>query len=70
MTKRSRIPNRFAIRRDTILYQDTGFQGYAPKVQQLHQPKKNPCKSAGALTPGQKRHNRKLHVSGSAWNMP
>jgi Helix-turn-helix of DDE superfamily endonuclease/DDE superfamily endonuclease len=30
--------------RDTILYQDTGFQGYAPKVQQLHQPKKNRAK--------------------------
>ena len=27
--------------RDTILYQDTGFQGYAPKVQQTHQPKKS-----------------------------
>ena len=27
--------------RDTILYQDTGFQGYAPKVQQIHQPKKS-----------------------------
>jgi hypothetical protein len=26
---------------DTILYQDTGFQGYAPKVQQIHQPKKS-----------------------------
>ena len=25
----------------TILYQDTGFQGYAPKVQQSHQPKKS-----------------------------
>jgi hypothetical protein len=25
----------------TILYQDTGFQGYKPKVQQTHQPKKN-----------------------------
>jgi hypothetical protein len=25
----------------TILYQDTGFQGYAPKVQQTHQPKKS-----------------------------
>jgi len=27
--------------RGTILYQDTGFQGYAPKVQQTHQPKKS-----------------------------
>jgi hypothetical protein len=26
---------------DTILYQDTGFQGYAPKVRQTHQPKKS-----------------------------
>lgn len=25
----------------TILYQDTGFQGYEPKVQQTHQPKKS-----------------------------
>ena len=25
----------------TILYQDTGFQGYEPKVQQIHQPKKS-----------------------------
>ncbi|MGH7962719.1 MAG: transposase family protein [Candidatus Binatia bacterium] len=25
----------------TILYQDTGFQGYVPKVQQTHQPKKS-----------------------------
>jgi hypothetical protein len=29
----------------TILYQDTGFQGYAPKVQQLHQPKKSHAKA-------------------------
>jgi hypothetical protein len=42
----------------TSLYQDTGFQGYAPKVQQTHQPKKSRAK--GALTRGQKRHNRKL----------
>ena len=27
--------------RGTLLYQDTGFQGYAPKVQQTHQPKKS-----------------------------
>lgn len=27
--------------RGTILYQATGFQGYAPKVQQTHQPKKS-----------------------------
>ena len=26
---------------ETILDQDTGFQGYAPKVQQIHQPKKS-----------------------------
>lgn len=26
---------------DTIRYQDTGFQGYAPKVRQTHQPKKS-----------------------------
>ena len=25
----------------TILYKDTGFQGYEPKVQQSHQPKKS-----------------------------
>jgi hypothetical protein len=24
-----------------ILYKDTGFQGYEPKVQQSHQPKKS-----------------------------
>ena len=27
--------------RGTSLYQDTGFQGYAPRVQQIHQPKKS-----------------------------
>jgi hypothetical protein len=27
--------------RGTLLYQDTGFQGYAPRVQQIHQPKKS-----------------------------
>ena len=43
---------------DTILYKDTGFQGYEPKVRQTHQPKKSHAK--GALTRGQKRHNRKL----------
>jgi hypothetical protein len=26
---------------DTILYKDTGFQGYEPKVRQTHQPKKS-----------------------------
>ena len=25
----------------TILYKDTGFQGYEPNVQQSHQPKKS-----------------------------
>jgi Helix-turn-helix of DDE superfamily endonuclease/DDE superfamily endonuclease len=29
---------------DTILYKDTGFQGYEPQVQQTHQPKKSPAK--------------------------
>lgn len=29
----------------TILYKDTGFQGYAPKVQQSHQPKKSHAKA-------------------------
>ena len=29
----------------TILYQDTGFQGYEPKVQQTHQPKKSRAKA-------------------------
>jgi hypothetical protein len=29
----------------TILYKDTGFQGYEPKVQQSHQPKKNRAKA-------------------------
>jgi len=27
--------------RQTVLHKDTGFQGYEPKVQQIHQPKKN-----------------------------
>ncbi len=58
MTKRSWIANRFAIRPSTILYKDTGFQGYEPQVQQTHQPKKSRAK--GTLTRGQKRHNRKL----------
>ena len=26
---------------DTVLYQDTGFQGYEPQVRQTHQPKKS-----------------------------
>jgi DDE superfamily endonuclease len=30
--------------RDTVLYKDTGFQGYEPKVHQTHQPKKSPAK--------------------------
>jgi Helix-turn-helix of DDE superfamily endonuclease/DDE superfamily endonuclease len=29
---------------DTILYKDTGFQGYEPQVQQTHQPKKSRAK--------------------------
>jgi hypothetical protein len=29
---------------DSILYKDTGFQGYEPKVHQLHQPKKSPAR--------------------------
>ena len=29
---------------DTILYKDTGFQGYEPKVRQTHQPKKSHAK--------------------------
>jgi Helix-turn-helix of DDE superfamily endonuclease/DDE superfamily endonuclease len=29
---------------DTILYKDTGFQGYEPQVQQTHQPKKSHAK--------------------------
>jgi hypothetical protein len=29
----------------TILYKDTGFQGYEPKVQQTHQPKKSRAKA-------------------------
>jgi Helix-turn-helix of DDE superfamily endonuclease/DDE superfamily endonuclease len=28
----------------TILYKDTGFQGYEPKVRETHQPKKSPAK--------------------------
>jgi hypothetical protein len=28
---------------NTILYKDTGFQGYEPKVHQTHQPKKSPA---------------------------
>ena len=28
----------------TILYKDTGFQGYEPKVRQTHQPKKSPAR--------------------------
>jgi hypothetical protein len=30
---------------DTILYKDTGFQGYEPRVHQTHQPKKSPAKA-------------------------
>jgi hypothetical protein len=30
---------------DTILYKDTGFQGYEPQVQQTHQPKKSRAKA-------------------------
>lgn len=30
---------------DTILYKDTGFQGYEPKVQRSHQPKKSPARA-------------------------
>ena len=30
--------------RATILYKDTGFQGYEPQVAQTHQPKKSPAK--------------------------
>ena len=30
--------------RDTILYQDTGFQGYDPPGAQTRQPKKSPAK--------------------------
>ena len=29
---------------DTILYKDTGFQGYEPKVRQTQQPKKSPAR--------------------------
>ena len=36
---------------DTILYKDTGFQGYEPKVRRTHQPKKKPPK--GTSTRGQ-----------------
>jgi hypothetical protein len=28
---------------DTVLYKDTGFQGYEPQVRQTHQPKKSPA---------------------------
>ena len=30
---------------DSILYKDTGFQGYEPKVQRTHQPKKSPARA-------------------------
>ncbi len=43
---------------DTILYQDTGFQGYRPAVTRLRQPKKKP--RGRELTAQQKRRNQSL----------
>src|SRR5207249_7462848 len=42
----------------TVLYKDTGFQGYEPAVKGTCQAKKKPPR--GELTPSEKRTNRKL----------
>jgi len=44
--------------RKTILYKDTGFQGYEPRVVKTFQPKKKPKK--GELTKSEKRNNKKI----------
>jgi hypothetical protein len=43
---------------DTVLHQDTGFQGYAPAGAQLRQPKKKPRRKE--LTVAEKESNREL----------
>lgn len=52
----------------TTLYQDTGFQGYAPEVEQLYQPKKSRS-GANSRQPRSARTARSP-TSGSEWNMP
>jgi len=51
----------------TILYKDTGFQGYEPKCSKPINRKKA---AQGVLTRGQKRHIASCRASGSAWSMP
>jgi DDE superfamily endonuclease/Helix-turn-helix of DDE superfamily endonuclease len=52
----------------TTLYQDTGFQGYTPEVEQLCQPKK----SRGGASSRQPRSARtaRFPTCGSEWNLP
>ena len=49
---------RIAYPPDTVLYKDTGFQGYEPAVKKSCQAKKKP--PGGELTAAEKRTNRKL----------
>src|SRR5207247_1733874 len=49
---------RIAYPPDTVLYKDTGFQGYEPLVKKTCQPKKKAPRKE--LTPAEKRANRKL----------
>jgi hypothetical protein len=52
----------------TTLYQDTGFQGYAPRVTQNYQPKKSPAR----VTSPQRRSapTARSRAYGSRSNMP
>ena len=54
--------------RAAILYKDTGFQGYEPKVHQTHQPKKN--RARGRYPVGRSGTIASCLGSGSAWSMP
>jgi hypothetical protein len=48
----------YSFRKGTILFQDTGFQGYAPDGATIRQPTKKP--RGKELTPEQKEENRKI----------
>ena len=53
---------------DTILYKDTGFQGYEPDVQQTQQPKKSPAR--GHYLVDKSATIASCHGFGSVWSLP
>ncbi len=52
----------------SLLYQDTGFQGYALAGTTIFQPKKKP--RGGELTTDEKTQNRAISSIRSGWNTP